>query len=171
MFAKLSLKDFIYSLYILLSFPASIVKKIYEKYQIDRIICYHILTDTDSTFLQFVILSDPASSFPECDIRDIIFAVIVKTEIFKRFDTSHPFWKKFDAFKPKRQKKKKKKISLCEIKHIDDPCYVTLAVNPKEYFEFFKDHWTNKKHKGIKKESKGMDFHNYAQLCKQDQMS
>ena len=109
MFAKLSLKDFIYSLTEILSFPDSIVKKIYEKYQIDRIICYHILTDTDSTFLQFVILSDPASSFPECDIRDIIFAVIVKTEIFKRFDTSHPFWKKFDAFKPKGQKKKKKK--------------------------------------------------------------
>ena len=109
MFAKLSLKDFIYSLTEILSFPDSIVKKIYEKYQIDRIICYHILTDTDSTFLQFVILSDPASSFPECDIRDIIFAVIVKTEIFKRFDTSHPFWKKFDAFKPKRQKQKKNK--------------------------------------------------------------
>ena len=105
MFAKLSLKDFIYSLTEILSFPDSIVKKIYEKYQIDRIICYHILTDTDSTFLLFVILSDPASSFPECDIRDIIFEVIVKTEIFKRFDTSHPFWKKFDAFKPKRQKK------------------------------------------------------------------
>ena len=109
MFAKLSLKDFIYSLTEILSFPDPIVKKIYEKYQIDRIICYHILTDTDSTSLQFVILSDPASSFPECEIRDIIFEVIVKTEIFKRFDTSHPFWKKFDAFKPKRQKKKKKK--------------------------------------------------------------
>ena len=66
----------------------------------------------------------------------------------------------------KDKKRKKKKISLCEIKHIDDPCYVTLAVNPKEYFEFFKDHSTNKKHKGIKKVSKGMDFHNYANRIK-----
>ena len=67
--------------------------------------CYHILTDTDSTSLQFLILSDPASSFPECDIRDVIFEVIVKTEIFMRFDTSHSFWRKFDPCKPKRQKK------------------------------------------------------------------
>ena len=162
MFTKLSLKNFIYSLTETSSFPGPIVQKIYEKYQIERIICYHILTDTDSTSLQFVILSDPASSFQECDIRDIIFEVIVKTEIFNRFDTSHPFWKKFDACKPKRPKK----LGLYEVEHIDGPCYVTLAVNPKEYFEFFKDYSTNKKHKGIKKGSKGMDFHNYASTIK-----
>ena len=43
---------------------------------------------------------------------------------------------------------------------------VTLVVNPEEYFEFFKDYPTNKKHKGIKKGSKGMDFHNYANRIK-----
>ena len=78
MFAKLSLKSFIYSLTEILSFPSSIAKEIYKKYQIDRILCYHILTDTDSTSMQFVILSDPSSNFPECDVRDIIFEVIVK---------------------------------------------------------------------------------------------
>lgn len=101
--------------------------------------------------MQFVILSDPASTFPECDVRDIIFEVMVKTEMFKRFDTSHSFWKKCDAQKQKRQEK----LDLYEVKKIDDPCYVTLAVNPKEYFEFFKDYTTNKKHKGIKKVQKG----------------
>ena len=58
--------------------------------------------------------------------------MIVKTEIYKRFDTSHHFWKRFDAQKPNRQKE----LGLYEIAHIDDPCYVTLAVNPKGYFEF-----------------------------------
>ena len=93
-FTKFWLKGFIYSLTEILSFPDPIVKKNYEKYQIEPITWYHILTDTDSTSLQFVILSDPASSFPKCDIGDKIFEVIVKTEIFKTFDTSHPFWKK-----------------------------------------------------------------------------
>ena len=61
---------------------------------------------------------------------------------------------------------KEKKIGLYEVEHIDDSCYVTLAVNAKEYFGFFKDYSTNKKHKGIKKGSKGMDFHNYANRIK-----
>ena len=65
MFAKLSLKSFIYLLAETLYFPDEIVFKIYNKYQIEKIICYHILTDTDSTSLQFIILSDTSSDFPE----------------------------------------------------------------------------------------------------------
>ena len=49
---------------------------------------------------------------------------------------------------------------------IDDPCLVTLAVNPKEYFEYFKSENVNKKHKGIKKGSAGMEYENYAQRIK-----
>ena len=101
MFAKLSLKSFIYTLVEILSFPNEIVKEIYEKYQIEKILCYHILTDTDSTSLQFVIISDLSSTFPECDVRDILFKIVVKTEISKRFDTSHFFGKRFNAQKPK----------------------------------------------------------------------
>ena len=55
---------------------------------------------------------------------------------------------------------------LYEVEHIDDPCYVTLAVNPKEYFEYFKSNSTNKKHKGIKKGSAGMEYKNYAERIK-----
>ena len=109
MFAKLSLKSFIYTLTETLYFPNDIVKEIYKKYKIGKVICYHILTDTYSTSLLFIVISDPSSDFPESKIRDVIFEVIVKTEIYKRFDTSHPFWEKFNARKPKRQKKKKKK--------------------------------------------------------------
>ena len=32
----------------------------------------------------------------------------------------------------------KKTLGLYEVEHINDPCFVTLAVNPKEYFELFK---------------------------------
>ena len=142
MFAKLSLKSFICMLTEILYFPNNIVKEIYKKYQIEKIICYHVLTDTDSTSLQFVIIFDPSSNFLESKLRDVIFEVIGKTKIYNRFDTYQSFWKKLDARKPKR----KKKLGLSVVEHVDNPCYVTLAVNPKEYFDFFQDYSINEKH-------------------------
>ena len=58
-----------------------------------------------------------------------------------------------------KREEKKKKLGYYEI--IDNPCFVTLTVNPKEYFEIFKNSKSNKKHKGIKKGSSGMDFENF----------
>ena len=105
MFAKLSLKSFIYLLTEILSFPDEDVKKIYDKYMIEQTICYHIVTDKDSTSLQFEIISDPSSNIPETRVRDVIFEVIVRTKIYNRIDTSQSFWDNFDARKPKRPKK------------------------------------------------------------------
>ena len=45
--------------------------------------------------------------------------------------------------------------------HIDDPWEIIVAVNPKEYLEKFQSENLNKKHKGLKKGSKVMDFENY----------
>ena len=39
---------------------------------------------------------------------------------------------------------------------------VTIAVNPKEYIEIFKNKDLNKKHKGIKKSTPGMNFESFA---------
>ena len=41
-----------------------------------------------------------------------------------------------------------------------------MAVNPKEYYEYFKTVNSNKKHKGIKKASPGMEYENYAERIK-----
>ena len=160
MFAKLSLKSFMYTLAETLYFPDATVTEIYKKYQIDRIICYHILTDADGTSLLFIVISEASSDFEESKV--IIFEVIVKTVIYKRFDSCHPFWDNFKAQRPNT----KKQLGLYEIQHIDNPCYVTLTVNLKEYFEFFEDYSTNKKHKGIKKGSRGMEFSNYSNRIK-----
>ena len=54
MFAKLSLKSFIYSLIETLHFANEVVRGIYKKYQIEKILCNHIPTDTDRTSLQFI---------------------------------------------------------------------------------------------------------------------
>ena len=164
MFAKLSLKSFIYSLVELLHFPEEnpVVSSINEKYKIEQILCYQVLTDTDSTSIQFIIVSDPDSSYPECNIRDILFEIFSKTKICERFDKSNEFWRKFNVHCPQDEKV----LGLYEVEHIDDPCYVTLAVNPKEYFEYFKSDTCNKKHKGIKKDSPSMDYQNYAERIK-----
>ena len=84
------------------------VKEIFEKYQIGKILCFHVLTDTDSASLQFITISDPNSDFPESKIRDVLFEVTTKrrTDIYKRFDSSHPFWENVNARKEKRKKKK-----------------------------------------------------------------
>ena len=55
---------------------------------------------------------------------------------------------------------------MYEVESINDPCLVTLAVNPKEYYEYFKSDNVNKKHKGTKKGSTGMDYENYAERIK-----
>ena len=161
MFPKLSLKSFIYSLIDLLSFPEEnpIVTNIYDKYDIEKIVCYHVLTNTDNTSLQFIIVSDPTSSYQECNVRDILFEIFSYTEIR---DKSDEFWRQFGVHYPQNQKV----LGLYEFEHIDDPCYVTLAVNPKEYFEYFKSDNVNKKHKGIKKDSIGMEYDSYTERIK-----
>ena len=164
MFAKLSLKSFVYSLVELLHFPEENppVASIYGKYKIKEIQCYQILTDTDSTSIQFFIVSDPSSMYPECDVRDILFEIFSKSKISKRFDKSNEFWRQFNVFSPEEQKV----LGLYEVENIDDPCYVTLAVNPKEYFEYFKSESCNIKHKGIKKVAVGMEYENYPERIK-----
>ena len=51
MFAKLSLKSFIYDLLEIFCFPTKVVSEIYRKYSIEKVENLHILTDTDSTAL------------------------------------------------------------------------------------------------------------------------
>ena len=95
-------------------------------------------------------------------MRDILFEIFSKTEIRERFDKSDEFWKKFDVHVPQNEKV----LGLYEVENINEPCYVTLAVNPKEYFEYFKSEKCNKKHKGIKKGAKEMEYENYPERIK-----
>ena len=160
----LSLRSFIYSLAELLAFPEKneTVEKIYWKYEIKRIFCYHILTDTDSTLPNFLIISHVGSTFPESKVRDILFEIFSSTEIRKRFDKSEKFWERFGVHKPENQKV----LGLHEVQSINDPCLVTLATNLIEYLEYFKSELINKKHKGIKKGAVGMDYENFTERIK-----
>ena len=162
MFAELLLMSFIYEVLETFCFPDEKVQAIFKKYGIKLVNIYHILTDTDSTSLKFLFIFDPNSETPKNKFREIIFEVITTSKIYKRFDSSHEFWDNFSA----RKEHKRKKLGYYEIEHIDNPCILTIAANPKEYFEMFEDENINKKHEGIKKGSSGLGFENFSQGIK-----
>ena len=154
MFAKLSLKSFIYDLIETIVFPNTTTKDIYKKNDIEYVYIYQILTDTDSTALQFLFICSEKSIKNDREYRDVIFEVISSNDIFKRFDTLHEFWEIFET----RDEKTRKKLGLFKIEHIDDPCEITIAVNRKEYIEKFSSDNINKKPKGLRKGTGGMDI-------------
>ena len=162
MFAKLSIKSFVYDLIDVFCFPDEKIKEIYEKYQIEKCYLYQNLTDTDSTSLFFVFICALDCVLPESEARNVIFECMINSEVLQRLDTSHDFWKKYNI----QNKAKKKEMGLFEIENIDNSNICTIAVNPKEYFEKFRNKSINKKHKGVRKNTKGMDFQRYANRIK-----
>ena len=92
MFAKLFLKSFIYDISEVFCFPDKTVAETYKKYLIEKVLVYHVMTDTEITELQFTFVFNPKRDLSEYKFRDIIFEVIIATTIYKRFDISHKFW-------------------------------------------------------------------------------
>ena len=82
---------------------------------------------------------------------------MIKSKMFERFDLSVDFWDQFGL----QNKKLKKQVRLFEIESINKANVITIALNPKKYYERFDDHSDNKRHKGLKKFTRGMDFDSY----------
>ena len=57
----------------------------------------------------------------------------------------------------------RKVMGLYEVENLDNANLCTIAINPKEYFEKFKDRKINKKHKGVRRDTPGMTFESYAE--------
>ena len=135
-------------------FPDQEVQEIYQQYQVNRCYLYQNLTDTDSTSMFFVFICDLNSCVSEDKARNIIFDVMTKSKIFDRLDLLAEFYEQFNC----RNEDLRKRVGLFEIESIDKPNVITIALNPKEYYERFIDHSDNKKQKGLKKSTYGMDF-------------
>ena len=88
MFAKLSIKSFICNITETFCFPTKEIEDLYDKYFIEKAEILHILTNTDSTALQFIFISNPNSYLPEEIFRDVISEVIIMSKIYKIFDSS-----------------------------------------------------------------------------------
>ena len=82
---------------------------------------------------------------------------MIKNKIFERLDLSNGVWDQFGV----QNKKLKNQVGLFEIESINKANVITIALNPKEYYERFDDHSDSKKHKGLKKSTRGMDFDSY----------
>ena len=149
MFAKLSLMSFINELIETFYFPNETVKK--NLWQIfDR---KGIWTDAESSCLKFIFVSDPKRDVCEQKFRDIRFEVMIAKKSYNRVNSSHEYWEKFDS----------RKENLWTYLKVF-PYFVTIAWNPKEYYEMFEDSVVNEKHRGIKTGSPGMDFENYISM-------
>ena len=103
---------------------------------------YHVLTETDSTCLKFLLEYSTVSNIRGRKFRNIIFEIIAARRIYNRCDSSNVYWETFGA----RKENLGKFLGYFEIEHIDNLCFVTVAVNPKEYYESFDDNSFNKKH-------------------------
>ena len=158
MFAKLSIKSFVYDMIDVFCFPNEKIQQIYDYYQIERCFLYQNLTDTDSTSLFFNSICKLDCSVPESEAKKIIFECLKKSKILNRLDLSDYFWKQFEIY----DHNTKKVMGLFEIENINNQNICTIAINPKEYFEKFKDRKINKKHKSVRKDTTGMNFESYA---------
>ena len=158
MFSKVPLESYVYDIIDVFCFPNEKVKEIYAQNYIIKCFVYLILTDTDSCSIKFLFVSNIKSNITENDTRKLIFKIIMQSKIGPRSDTSHSFFKQFDCHNPKL----KKQVGLFEVESIDNPNVITIAVNPNESFEVFRNKNFNKRHKGVKKATQGMDFESYA---------
>ena len=147
MFSKVSLKAFIYDLIATFCFPDDDIQELYVRNDILKCFLYLILTDTDSYAIKFLFVSDLKSKITEEQTRKPIFYIIL-LNIGHRTDTSDDFYVQFLC----QNKKLKKKVGLYEVESIDNANIVTIAVNPN------KQKAINKKHKGVKKSTPGMNF-------------
>ena len=152
------LMSFIYELFETFYFPSKIVKKIYQKYLIEKVYIQHVLTKTNSTCLTFIFINSTDSDILDTKFRELIFEVIAANWIYNRLDSFNIYWENFGT----RKENLWKCLGCFEVEHIDNPCLVTVAVNPTEHYQSFEDNSFSKKYKGMKKASSGMDFEKYA---------
>ena len=157
MFAKVSIKSFVCDIIDVFMFPDETIQSIYRKFNIEKCFLYQCLTDTDSTSLNFIFICNLNCVVDEINSRKIIFEVLISSKLIDRLDLSDDFWSDFNV----QNKKLKKQVGLFEIESINSPNIITIAINPKEYQEEFDNLSNNKKHKGIKKGTPGMDFDAY----------
>ena len=116
------------------------------------------MTDTDSTSLLFLFICKKESSIPEDKARSIIFDVFTQSKLKDRLDLSSDFWQTYNV----QNKSLKKQVGLYEFENIEKPILITIAINPKEYYELYQDKTFNKKSKGIRKNTPGMDFESFS---------
>ena len=105
------------------------------------------MSDTGSTSTSYVFICNLSCSVYEKTAKNVILEVLIKSKVFNRLDLSDDFWEQFNV----QNKDLKRQVGLYEVENIDNTNILTIAINPKEYFEKYKDYSINKRQKARKK--------------------
>ena len=117
------------------------------------------MTNTDLGSLEFMVIAEDSCDCGEREMRDILFRIFLDNSMQHRLHLSGEFFAQFN----KRNESVCKQISLLRIRerrlwnhlrHLRQPQGVLRTL--RIYYE------TNKKHKGMRTGTKGMDVGNYA---------
>ena len=157
MFAKVSLKSFVYDMIDVFCFPNGEVKMIYDKYDIIKCYMYLNLTGTDSCSCFFNFICKKECNIKESELRNLIFEILKQSKFAEKFDVSDPFWSQFEV----HNENVRKQTGPYEIESINIANICMIPVNPKEYFEKFKNRI--KKHKGVRQDTKGINLESYTE--------
>lgn len=126
-FAEISLKSFICSLVEKLYFLNKRTKEIYDKFTVEKVFPFYVLTDMHSTSLFFIFICKPESNIPHRYFRDLLFQIFVNNEISNRLGTSHEL-----GINTTLEINLLKNLSYYDIEHVGDLCQVTpKTVKPK----------------------------------------
>ena len=153
-FSKVSLKFFVYDLIDVFCFPNEKGKTMYDQYYIIKCHLFLNLTDTDSCSMFFNFICKDICNVRENESRKISFEILKQSKIAKRLNLSNKFWQQFEM----QNENIRKVMGLYEIENIDNTNICKIAVNPKEYFEKLKNRSINKKYKGVRRDTVGMNF-------------
>ena len=156
-FSKIYLARFIYDVLPVFGFPDDATRDIYWQNKIIKRLLYLLLPGTDSASFQFVFACELNYAISEENIRQMLFEIIFWSKNKDRLDLADDFYTLLGI----QNKSLKKKVVLCEVESTDNPNMITIAVNPKEYFEESRNRGFNKKHNGIRKNVPGMNFDSY----------
>ena len=141
-----------------LDFPNQATQKIYSKNKIIKVFLYLLMTDTESGSLEFIIIAEDCCDVSKREMRDIL-KIFLDNDIHHMLDLSGEFFEQFG----KHNQAIRKQVGLYEFENIEQGIICAICVNPKEHFELYEIYYeTNKKHKGVRKGTKGMSLDNYA---------
>ena len=102
----------------------------------------------------FIFICKLECCIPESDFRNVLFEIFKHSKIGPRLEVSDDFWQQFKM----QNKGTRKVMGLYEVENLDNANLCTIAINPKEYFEKFKDRNINKKHKEVRRDTLGITF-------------
>ena len=117
------------------------------------------MTDTDPASLEFTVIAEDTCDCGEREMRDILIQIFLENDIHSRLDLSGEFCEQYRKW----NELVRKQVGLYKFENIEQGIICALCINPKEYFELYGIYYqTNKKHKGVRKGTKAIDFDNYA---------